>query len=169
MPLPRPLIIRLLGLYRPELAEPASVMLAQLAEGSIGRALELADADGIALYRSLLGRLSQVRRLDVADLHAFADQLARPEAEDLYRTVQELLSQFLARMIAHASRGKLDANDLILQEADVMRQLAACADPGRWVRLREEIDRSFVDTDQLNLDRKQAVLGAFFAIEEIAR
>jgi hypothetical protein len=35
--------------------------------------------------------------------------------------------------------------------------------------LREGIERNFADTDQLNLDRKQAMLGAFFAVEEMTR
>jgi hypothetical protein len=35
--------------------------------------------------------------------------------------------------------------------------------------LREEIERAFVSTDKLNLDRKQAMLGVFFAIEELTR
>jgi hypothetical protein len=51
----------------------------------------------------------------------------------------------------------------------VMRHLSARADPARWAALRTEIDRDFADTDQLNLDRKQAIIGAFFAVEELAR
>jgi len=35
--------------------------------------------------------------------------------------------------------------------------------------LRGEIEGSLASTDQLNLDRKQAMLGIFFAIEELAR
>ena len=34
----------------------------------------------------------------------------------------------------------------------------------RWAALRDEIGRSFARTDALNLDRKQTILGAFFAI-----
>jgi len=51
----------------------------------------------------------------------------------------------------------------------VMQWLAARTDPAGWATLRNEINESFVNTDQLNLDRKQAVLGAFFAIAEMAR
>ena len=50
-----------------------------------------------------------------------------------------------------------------------MQRLAARADPARWAALRDRIGRDFVGTDQLNLDRKQTMLGAFFAIEEMAR
>jgi DNA polymerase-3 subunit delta' len=50
-----------------------------------------------------------------------------------------------------------------------MQRLAARAAPARWADLHERVGRDFANTDQLNLDRKQAVLGAFFAIEELAR
>jgi hypothetical protein len=37
------------------------------------------------------------------------------------------------------------------------------------VELRQAIEQAFTDTDQLNLDRKQALLGAFFAIEGLTQ
>ena len=50
-----------------------------------------------------------------------------------------------------------------------MQRLAARADAARWAELRAEIECSFAATDELNLDRKQTMLGAFFAIAEMAR
>ena len=50
-----------------------------------------------------------------------------------------------------------------------MRRLAGHADAARWAMLRDEIEGSFARADGLNLDRKQAMLGAFFAIEALAR
>jgi DNA polymerase III subunit delta' len=167
--LPRPVVMQLLGRHRPELAKPEAEALAQLADGSIGRAIELADAGGLALYRSVLDLLSRMPGVDPAQLYAFADKLARSEAEDIYRASEELLSQFLARMIARAARGALAGDDLIIGEGEVMQRLAGRADPARWAVLRESIEQSFADTDQLNLDRRQAMLGAFFAIEEMTR
>jgi DNA polymerase-3 subunit delta' len=166
--LPRPVVLQLLEQHRPELARPEAETLAGLAEGSIGRAIELADAGGLALYRSIVGILAKVPRLEVAELYAFADKLARPDAEEAYRASEELLSQFLARMVVRAAGGSFEPGELIAGEGEVIEQLAACADPARLADLRDRISRDFADTDQLNLDRKQAILGAFFAIEEIA-
>jgi hypothetical protein len=50
-----------------------------------------------------------------------------------------------------------------------MQRLWQRADPARWAALREELELRFDETDQLNLDRKQALMSAFFAIEEAAR
>jgi DNA polymerase-3 subunit delta' len=166
--LARPLVLQLLGQYRPELARSEAEALAGLAEGSIGRAIELADAGGLALYRSMLGMLAQVPPVDIAELYAFADKLARPDAEEAYRASEELLSQFLAR-VALRGAGRFGADELIAGEGEAMQRLAACADPARWADLRDRIGRDFANTEQLNLDRKQAILGAFFAVEQMAR
>ena len=167
--LPRPVVLRLLGQYRSGLAKPEAEAVAELAEGSIGRAIELADAGGLALYRSVLDLLSQSPRVDIVQLHAFADRLARPEAEDSYRAAEALLSQFLARMVSRAARRQFEEDSLLASEREVMLRLTARANPERWAALRDQIDRDFTSTDELNLDRKQAMLGAFFAIGEMAR
>jgi DNA polymerase-3 subunit delta' len=167
--LARPLVLELLAQYRPELSQSEAEALAGLAEGSIGRAIELADAGGLTLYRSILGILAQVPRVEVGELHAFADKLARPDAEDAYRACQELLSQFLAKMALRAAGRPFELDEVIAGEGEVTQRLAARADPARWADLRDRIGRDFANTDQLNLDRKQAILGAFFAVEEMAR
>src|SRR5262249_39603743 len=153
------LVLELLGRHRPELESSEAETLARLAEGSIGRAIELADAGGLALYRSMLDMVAQIPRLDIPGLHPLADQLVRPDAEDAYRASEELLSQFLSRMVVGLVRGAPPGHDLLREEEEVMRPLAARADLPRWAALRDKIDRDFANTDQLNLDRKQAILG----------
>src|SRR5215469_17402924 len=167
--LPRQVVGQLLRRYRPELAEEEREAVAELGAGSIGRALELADAGGLALYRSLFEIFSQIPRLDLAELHSLADKLIRPDAEAAYRMFQDLLSQFLARMITSGARHQPGAGEMIAGQVEVIQRLAARADAGRWVALRDEIGQRFIDTDLLKLDRKQALLGAFFAIAETAR
>jgi DNA polymerase III subunit delta' len=168
-PLGRRLVTELLRRYRPELAQHEAEALAALSDGSIGRALDLAEAGGLALYRSVLKILSQTPRLDVVGLHAFADQLARADAEEAYRGAQELLLQLLARLAVLSARRQPGGAEIIGGEDEAMRRLASRADAARWAALREEVERIFASTDQLNLDRKQAMLGVFFAIEELTR
>lgn len=163
-PLPAPLVHRLVTTYRPELAEAAAAAVACLSAGSIGRALDLAAADGIELYRTILELLTA----DAADplaLHAFADRLARGEGEEAYRAAEELLAQLLARVALAAARG----GDEDGADAAVVRRLGQRASAARWAELRDEIGQSFRRTDALNLDRKQTILGVFFAIAAAAR
>jgi len=168
VPLARAVVMQLLRRYRPELAQSEVEALAGLSDGSIGRALELAQAGGLALYRSVLEMLAQLPQLDVIRLHAFADQLARPDAEDAYRVGGELLLRLLALLTMCSARRAIGEVEIVAGD-EAIRRLAARADAARWATLRAEIDRIFVSTDDLNLDRKQAMLGAFLAIEERAR
>ena len=168
-PLARALVTRLLRRYRPELAQDEVEAVAALSDGSIGRALELAEAGGLTLHRSVLELLSQIPRLDVIRLHAFAEQLARADAEDAYRVGGELLLQLLARITVCSACPQRGGEAIVDGEDEAMRRLAGRADAARWAALREEIEHAFASTDQLNLDRKQAMLGVFFAIEELTR
>jgi DNA polymerase III subunit delta' len=168
-PLGRRLVTELLRRYRSELAQPEAEALAALSDGSIGRALELAEAGGLVLYRSVLDILSQTPRLDVIRLHGFADQLARVDAEDAYRFTWELLLQLLAQLTALSARRQRGAEEVIGREDEAMRRLAGRANAARWAALREEVEHTVASTDRLNLDRKQAMLGVFFAIEELTR
>jgi len=161
----------LLGRYRPDLAATEAGAVVALADGSIGRALELAATGGVDLYRAALALLSRQQGLDIAALHAFADRLIRPDAEGAYRAVEELLAQFLARLAIASARGGFAADaampsDLAAGEAAAMRRLGMHA--ARWAVLHDEIGDGFARADGLNLDRKQAILGAFFAIERAA-
>jgi DNA polymerase III subunit delta' len=134
----------------PDVDDSAAPSIIDLAEGSIGRALELASSGGVELYRTMLAMLERRGGIDPLALHGFADRLARADAEDSYRMAEELLRQHLARRALSATR----AGD---------RSGAA-----RWAELRSDISDSFARTDGLNLDRKQTILSAFFAIEQMA-
>ncbi|HTV87630.1 MAG TPA: DNA polymerase III subunit delta' [Stellaceae bacterium] len=160
-PLKPVMIRRLLARYRADLAEPQAEELAALAEGSIGRALELAAAGGVELYRAVMALLSREEGVDPLALHAFADKLARAEADDAYRATAELLAQILAGLAVARAGGGIAA-------VPRLDRLAGRAPAARWARLRTEIEENFARTEGLNLDRKQAVLGAFFAIAAAA-
>jgi DNA polymerase-3 subunit delta' len=166
-PLAPVLVRQLLARYRPDLGEPEAEAVAALAGGSIGRALDLAGAGGLELYRSLLGLLDRDAGIDPLALHAFADRLARAEAEEGYQAVEDLLGQLLARLAVSAARGAMETGPGTA-ERSVLQRLGARTPAARWAELREEIRQSFARTDDLNLDRKQTILGAFFAIERAA-
>jgi DNA polymerase III subunit delta' len=168
-PLAASLVVQLVQRYRPQLDQVEAAALAAVCAGSIGRTLNLADNGGLALYRSLLELLSPAPVLDIARLQGLADRLARADAADAYRASAELLSQFLARMAARAARGMPGADEIVAGESAAMERLAARADPARLAELRAEIEQNFAAVDELNLDRKQAMLGAFFAIAGLSR
>jgi DNA polymerase-3 subunit delta' len=139
----RTLLVR----YCPELGEDAAARVVDLAEGSIGRALELAGSGGVELYDTMLAMLARRPGIDPLALHGFADRLARADAEGSYHALEELLRQHLARQAAAAARSG-------------QRDHAA-----RWARVCADLADNFARADGLNLDRKQTIMSAFFAIE----
>jgi DNA polymerase-3 subunit delta' len=166
-PLSAAIVAELLARYRPELEPAAAMSVTALAEGSIGRALDLAAAGGVELYRAVLALLARERGIDPAALHTFADRLVRPEAEEAYRVVENLVGQMLARLAIAATQSEAEAGALPDEDA-LLRRLGRRAPAARWAALRGGIEESFARTDALNLDRKQTILGAFFAIERAA-
>jgi DNA polymerase III subunit delta' len=167
-PLSPAIVGQLLLRYRPDLPEPQAEALTALSGGSIGRALDLAAAGGVELYESVLALLSRDTGIDPAALHAFADRLARGDSEEAYRAVEELVAQLLARVAGAAARGSF-GGAAERHESAVLQRLGNRAPAARWAELRDEIGRLFARTDALNLDKKQTILGAFFAIEGAAR
>ncbi len=167
-PLAPETVLETLLRYRPDLAAGDRAALARLAEGSIGRALDLAGSGGVGLYRSLVKLLESLPALDGAALHALADRLQRGEGEEAFRLVAELLPGWLARMVALAAGG-IDEAGALAGEDQAMRRLAARRSLDQWVELWEKLTHLFAQADSVNLDRKQVVLNAFFALEEAAR
>jgi DNA polymerase-3 subunit delta' len=149
-PLSATIVRRLVAGYCPELGEGETDAVTELADGSIGRALELVASGGVELQRTITTMLARRPGLDPLAVHAFADRLARPDAEGSYRAVEELLRRHLAAQALAAARTGKAAQAL------------------RWAALRETIGDDFARADGLNLDRKQTILGAFFAIERMA-
>jgi DNA polymerase III subunit delta' len=166
-PLPQTVVLEALERYRPDLAAGDRALLAQLAEGSIGRALELAGAGGLALYRSLVKLLERLPELDGAALHAFAERLQRGEGEDAFRLLGELLPGWLARMVALSAGA--GGEGALPGESQAMRRLAQRRGLDQWVEVWEKLTHLFAQADGVNLDRKQVVLNAFFALEDAAR
>lgn len=160
------LIIELLQRYRPDISEHERDVLVSLGEGSIGRTLELAAGDGVALYQNISSLLSNLPHVDAEALHGFADRLARPGGDDSFALFAELLPGWLARLVALGAK----QNATVSSEEDrIMRRLTSRRGLDQWVEVWEKLTHLFTQAEGINLDRKQVVLNAFFALEEAAR
>ena len=164
-PLPAATVRLLLARYQPGLAAEQADALVALCDGSIGRALALAAAGGVELHDAVLQLLARDRGIDPVALHGFADRLARADAEEAYRAVEELVGQLLARLAVAAAQGRPGGD----RETAVLHRLASRAPAARWAELHDRVALDFERADALNLDRKQTILGAFFAIDDAAR
>ncbi len=145
--------------------------IAQLADGSAGRALAIASGGGLALYKELAGLLASLPRLDIAAVHALADKAARRGADDAYETLAELLTLWLQRLI-RSGAGLDPGPDIAAGEGAAMARLSDPARGGasldRWVEVWEKIGHSIARGEALNTDRKLVVLNVFSMLEAAA-
>ncbi|RAU22612.1 DNA polymerase III subunit delta' [Paramagnetospirillum kuznetsovii] len=168
-PLAETAVTDLLVHHRPEMAQADVAALARLAEGSIGKALALADEGGLELYREVVGLLNGLPRLDIPALHAFGDRVARPENDASFRTVAELLVWWLARLVRAGGRQGRGMTEVVPGEAALIGRLLTAASLEHWLEVWEKISTLFARAEAVHLDRKQAVLGAFLSVERLAR
>jgi DNA polymerase-3 subunit delta' len=132
--------------WMPEMAAEDRGALARLASGSPGRALALAEGEGLAMAREVEGFLARLPRPDPRELHALADRLASKRDGSAFVTFIDLLRDALATALRRAGRGEgmppwLEGRGL-----------------AEWAGLWDMLGRLADETETLNLDRKQAVL-----------
>ncbi len=168
-PLKSEQVILLLEQYLPALSEDDREPLAILSGGSPGRALLLADAGGLDLYREITALIAGAPGIEPAALHRLADRLAAKDAMELWNLAFDFLAGWCSRIAASASTGRARGPAVLAGEADILARLAAGPDLDRWVSVWEKIGRHRQVVQALNLDRKQAVLSVFGALEAAAR
>lgn len=120
--------------------------LVRIAAGSPGRALALAEGEGVAMAKEVEGFLAALPRPDPRFLHALADRLTGRRDAAAFMTFMALLRDAIATALRRAGRGQGAAPWL------EGRGLA------EWAGLWDMLGRLADETDTLNLDRKQAVL-----------
>ena len=161
---------RLLGDYAPEVKEQERAALARLAEGSIGRALELAGAGSLELYSEMVEVLATLPELDMARLHGFAERFARrgEEANAAWRSLNYLFDGWLKGLARQSAVGG-EAAPVVPAERGLQARLLAAASLDRWMEAWEKAARLLSRADAVNLDRKQTVLASFLSLQSAMR
>ena len=165
-PLTQTQVTTLMGRYRPDLKAADVAALAVLADGSIGRAMELADEGGVALFRDLMDLLAEAPRLNIGRLHALSDKALKG---DVFRTLTGLLSWWLARMAAEGAKGGLESlAEIVPGERELARKLLGAASPAAWADVWDKIGHLARRTDAVNLDRKRSLMLMLMSVESAA-
>lgn len=163
-------VVSLLGDYAPELKPQEREILARLSEGSVGRALELAGAGSLELYREMIEVLATLPELDMARVHGFAERFARrgEEANAAWRSLNYLFDGWLKGLARRAAIGG-EAAPIVPAEGGLHARLLAAASLDRWMEAWEKVADLLSRADAVNLDRKQTVLGSFLVLQSAMR
>ena len=120
---------------------------AAIAEGSVGRALALLDADALGLRERIKALLDRLPALDPRALHALGDRLYGTDAAPLAAFV-DTVNAWLSTRLA-----------------------AGTQEPGRMARVAEvwdKVNQAARDVEEYNLERKPLVFNVFGWLAEAA-
>lgn len=164
-PLPEKVIGTLLDKMAPGLAMEEKTTLCRLADGSIGRALQYYQDDGVELYKELLKVAETIPQLDMVELHKLAEKLGKYGAEQSYATATQIISGWCERQARATARGQVIA-DILPGDAAMFQKIASAFPPKHFLNAWEKISQIILQTDLYNLDKKQAIIGAFLALQK---
>lgn len=132
--------------YRPDLGEPARLRLIGLADGSIGRALELGEGEGLAIG-ALVDRLLATLPDPPAERgREIADALGRSETG--FATFMDVLTQAIAAATRDAARGRED---------DDQRRFLGTRSLDAWSEVWQGLRQLRDETERFALDKRQAI------------
>lgn len=156
-PLPAEAIVKALQ-NRSGGSDPADIALAaELAEGSLRRAILLIAEGGIDVYRDFVRLTAGFPAVDVPAMHAFADAVSGRGDDDAYYGFVELL------------RGWLDRRVRGVPEPGQTGPVLAAVPLARWAEVWEKLGQSTLEADDLNLDRKQVILSILMTLARTVR
>ena len=135
--------------YLPEMDADERLRLISLAEGSPGRALLLAEEEGLKIATLVDNVLADLPALPPMRGYELADALGRSETG--FSTFMDLLRTAIAAAIRAAAIGRADPDQARLAE---MLPLAA------WSELWHALGRLQDDTERVALDKRQALVQA---------
>ncbi|HEV7268105.1 MAG TPA: DNA polymerase III subunit delta' [Falsiroseomonas sp.] len=133
---------------RPDMPPTDRARLAVMAEGSPGRALALAEGEGLALQGLVEEVLAGLAAGERRRWHGIAESVAAKRDGSAFVTFMALLRREISAAVRRTARGEAPPPWLGI------RSLAD------WSTLWDSLGRLAAETDGLSLDRKQAVLTA---------
>jgi DNA polymerase-3 subunit delta' len=166
-PLNHDVVVELLGRHHPEMDSTIRMRVADMADGSIGRAMSLIDAGGLDLMADLDALLDGLPVLDPKLMHGLADNVARAGAERRFEVMIDMVYRRLGQAISRSAAGRTGE----IGKDGLLGAVAAAANAGSlepWIEVWEKVARLGRAVATVNTDRKQAALDALLSIQAVA-
>jgi len=161
-------MLKLLAQHAPEVSETDARLLVQLGEGSIGTALDYAQAGGIDLYRAAMVLLSNPAQPDAKQLYGLADMLSVKSAEQSYNAFRTMLDWWMKRAIRAQVTG--ERPPVVLKEEEkALDRWDALGGLETSMQLWEKLTGLLAQSDNpANLDKRQLIVSAFLEVQKAA-
>ena len=156
--------MELLETCQSELEGHERTMLSVLSGGSVGEAVALAEAGGLALYREMVKLLGNIGSLNIEAVHSLADRLERGNNGQAFETFSRMLSSWLSKLIRYTACG-MQIEEIVPGEAEAAAQFGGALRLAQNLLVWEKVTRLLEQADSFNFDRKQVVVNAFLTLQ----
>ncbi len=143
-------VASLLARALPERSDAERLRLATLAEGSVGRALELAAENGLEVADLVSRTLAEPLHLSLRDALAAADALGRDD--DAFAAFMDLTRAGVAACVRAAARGEADA---------AQARMVGDRSLAEWVAVWQALGTLKNETEGLHLEKREALVQGF--------
>ncbi|MEM9044063.1 MAG: DNA polymerase III subunit delta' [Pseudomonadota bacterium] len=140
--------------------------LAELANGSVGRAVELINGDGLALYAKLVAMMSG-GRVDRHEMSVLANQVSGRDAAQAFAMTADLL-QVLVGRLARAAASGTPPPPASTREPELIEMAASQADQASlWAEASARIGASLRHSVAVNLDPGQTIIDTLLDLDTV--
>jgi len=150
--------------------DPAEIKaLSTLSAGSAGEAIRMAQHNGPAVYKQILGFISEAPKIDRPSAIKFAEKYAgRTNSEDL-DVLALMFDRVLSRLAVFGATGNAPATLVHSGEIEIFSKLCPTPQSAQdWAELCHELSNRFQHGRAVNLDPVALVLDMIFKIEQCA-
>ncbi|MFK7840351.1 MAG: DNA polymerase III subunit delta' [Bdellovibrionales bacterium] len=134
-------------------------IISAMANGSFGQACDLIEQGGLESFATITSILNDMPNIDWRLVHHHADQCARAGQDQLYKNMSHTLIWIYKTLVFAKARGHA-LKPYSLNEAPLSTILAKSS-LAQLLKICENLTDHFEMTNRGNLDKKQAILGAF--------
>jgi DNA polymerase-3 subunit delta' len=150
---------RLLQIQGHNLGMSESMALHHLAEGSLGKALELIEGGGLDVMAKIMAVLEDYPNLRWSQLHAISEDFSRVGGGASFEAFADIMMWMVRQMtVAKARHSALPSGPMT---SPVFQDMLHQTSLMRLVAMNDNLTELFEVTARANLEKRQAVLKAF--------
>jgi len=146
----------------------APAALAQLASGSVGEAIRIANLDGLAIYRAIIALFATLPQLDRGRALALTDLATGRGNEPRFDLILTLLDLFLARLARAGTVGHCPPEACPGEAALIIRLSPDPATARQWAELAQTLGIRARRGKAVNLDPAALLMDMVLRIDETA-
>lgn len=136
---------------------------AHFAEGSLGKAFTFMDEDGLSTINSAIDILVDWQNWDWVRIHTLADNLGRIGQDSTYQNFTGSLLWMMESLCFAKAKGQI--NLPVPLDHQALQNMLSHYSLEEWVKICENLKAHFETFEKANLDKRQAILGAFGFIQ----